>query len=204
MKELTDEELMVSTPEEQAFWLNCVKGLPGLAGFSGTGYDAQGVRIPWGSGPHNLKAYRDIVEMVKPKSILEIGFNIGYSSAMWLNLCDCKVVSVEISDKAETIDAADKLFERFGGRIHVMIGDSGTEKMKYDVSVRKYDMIFIDGGHLEENVMADIKLAQDLNIPWIALDDWIPRFGPGVQAAAAKFPLELVLELGNTALLKWK
>jgi SAM-dependent methyltransferase len=201
---MTDQELLQSTPEEQKLWLEWVQGLPGLEGFSGTGHAANGERIPYGCGPHNIKAFREILEIVKPESILEIGMNVGYSTAMWLELCPkSKIVSIEISEKAETMAAAKILYERYNNRFHCIIGDSS--KIRPDeLDSRKYDLIFIDGGHLEENVTADIRLAHSLNIPWIVLDDWEPRFGPGVQVAAAKFPLEVVKVWGNTCLLKWK
>lgn len=203
MRELTDQELMQSTPEDQALWLQWVKGLPGLEGFSGTGYDADGVRIPWGSGPHNMAAYREIVEMVKPKKMIEIGFNVGYGTVMWMELSGCeKMVSFEISNKAETVAAVMLLDKRYGDRF--LFRNTAADVNAAFCMVEKYDMIFIDGGHMEEDVYADLKFAQNLKIPWIALDDWIPRFGPGVQVAARKFPLELVKVFNNTALLKWK
>lgn len=201
MKELTDQELMQSTPEDQALWRQWVKGLPGLEGFSGTGYDADGVRIPWGSGPHNMKAYREIVEIVEPKKILEIGMNVAYGTVMWIELSKCKtMVTYEISAKAETLAAAEVMLKRYPDIFWFINSKPHYSDLPNDF----FDMIFIDGGHLEEDVTADLQLAKDLHIPWIVLDDWIPRFGPGVQVAAKKFPLELVKEFGNTALMKWK
>jgi hypothetical protein len=201
---MTDEELMQSTQEEQEFFLKCVKGFPGLEGFSGTGYDAKGERIPWGSGPHNVKAYREIIEMVKPKKILEIGFNMGYATAVFMALCDCIMVSLDVSDKAETLAAADILHERYPERFDFFCIDS---KEAYNLAKHipyKFDMIFIDGNHLEDYVTNDIKVGLTFGAKWFVLDDWQPNFGPGVQISAAKFPLEIVKVFGNTALLKVK
>jgi len=51
--------------------------------------------------------------------------------------------------------------------------------------------------------MADIKLALDLKIKWLAFDDILSQFGPGVLPAIAKHPeLEEVVTLGNIALYK--
>lgn len=206
MRELTDQQLMQSTPEDQALWLKWVQGLPGLEGFSGTGYDADGVRIPWGSGPHNMKAYREIVEIVKPKKMIEIGFNVGYGTAMWMELTGCeKLVSFEISKKAETLAAARLLADRYGDRF--LFRNTPADEIgliEWIARESEFDLIFIDGGHLEEDVANDLYFAKRLGIPWIALDDWIPRFGPGVQVAAKKFDnLVLIKEFGNTALMKW-
>lgn len=196
-----DEQLMQSTPEDQIFWLQCVRGLPGLEGFSGTGYDDQGNRIPWGSGPHNVQAYREIAEMVKPQSIFEIGFNVGYSAAMWMELTRASIFTIEISDKKETIEAARILGERYGDRFDFRCIDSMSPELK---SIGPFDMAFIDGGHLEEHVTSDVKLCLDTGIEWLVMDDWIPRFGPGVQVSVAKFPLEVIKVWGNTALVKLK
>lgn len=195
-----DEELMQSTPEDQAFWLKCVQGLPGLEGFSGTGYSANGERIPWGSGPHNVKAYREITEIVKPKRIFEIGFNLGYASAMWLELTDAEYLfSIDISNKKETMKSAQILWERYRPRFDFFCSTSRNYVLTHE-----YDMAFIDGGHLEEDVTNDIQICLRAGIDWLVMDDWLPRFGPGVQVSVAKFPLEVVKVWGNTALVKRK
>lgn len=209
-KKMTDEELMQSTQEEQEFFLKCVKGFPGLEGFSGTGYDAKGERIPWGSGPHNVKAYREIFEIVKPKAIFEIGFNMGYATAVFLALGDCQVSSIDISDKKETMVAAGMLYDQYPARFQFRCVDSKHALLVIDTYPilplfdTGFDMIFIDGNHLEEYVTNDIDLGMKLGIKWFVLDDWQPNFGPGVQISAAKFPLEIVKVFGNTALLKVK
>jgi hypothetical protein len=197
---MTDEELMRSTPEDQAFWLRCVQGLPGLEGFSGTGYDARGERIPWGSGPHNVQAYMEIIDIVKPHTIFEIGFNLGYATSMWLELSGAKkIFTIDISDKPETLKAAEVLKARYGDRFEFMCIDSAA--MGYN-ALGCFDMAFIDGGHLEEHVTNDIKLCLDAGIEWLVMDDWQPNFGPGVQISVQKFPLEVVKVWGNTALVK--
>jgi SAM-dependent methyltransferase len=197
---MTDEELMYSTAEEQEFWLKCVKGLPGLEGFLGTGLDKYGQPIPFGTGPHSLKAFRGALDYVQPKSILEIGFNLGYSSAVFLKVSRAKVVSVDISDKAETLFAAMKLNQRFKDRLIFILGDSA--KIFDEVKQYKFDMMFIDGGHLEHHVTADLQLGMDLGIKYFLMDDWLPQFGPGVQVSVSKFNLEMIENWGNIVLLK--
>lgn len=197
---MTEEELMYSTPEELEFWHKCVKGLPGLEGFLKTGLDKYGQPIPFGTGPHCLKAFRAALDIVQPKSILEIGFNLGYSSAVFLKASRAKVVAVDISDKAETIFAAEKLAARFKARFNFILSDSS--KVLDKVKKFKFDMIFIDGGHLEDQVTIDLQLGMDLGINYFLLDDWLPQFGPGVQVSIGKFNLEMIKNWGNIVLFK--
>ncbi len=198
---MTDQELMQSTPEEQEYWLKCVRALPGLQGFSGTGYDAKGNRIPWGAGPHCIKYFREIVDIVKPKRIWECGFNLGYSSAVWLDLCpDAFVLSIDISDKRETMRAAEILYERHPNRFIFRCIDS-KEFDAWNYPDGQFDLAFIDGDHEFEAVNSDINKALEMKIPYFLMDDILERFGPGVQKAIDAHPqLKLVKEMGNMAL----
>lgn len=200
---MNTDDLMYASEEDIAFFHKCTAGLPGVEGFSGTGFDAQGERIPYGVGPHSVKCLREIVEITKPQSILEIGFNLGYSASMWLTLSGARLVSNDISDKYETIEAIAKLKERFVQKFSFIGGDSATlfERFGNVLKGENFDLIFIDGGHLDHHVMADIKLALDLGIKWLAFDDILPQFGPGVLPSIAKHPqLKEVKIMGNIAL----
>ncbi|HTJ52648.1 MAG TPA: class I SAM-dependent methyltransferase [Cyclobacteriaceae bacterium] len=203
---MTEQELMYASEEDIAFFHKCTIGLPSAAGFSGTGFDASGNRIPFGCGPHSVRCLREIVDFVKPSGIIEVGLNCGWSSSMWLELApNAKVLSIDISDKAETMEAGSILLHRYSPRFEFMICDSAKAFEKWPSTLESVnaDLIFIDGGHLEHHVMADIKLALDLKIKWLAFDDILEQFGPGVLPAIAKYPeLEEVKTLGNIALYK--
>lgn len=198
-------DLMYSSDEDQQFFLKCVEGLPVINGFSGDGIDSNGEPMPYGIGPHSVRCLRRIVEIVKPKRILEIGFNVGISSSVWLNLCDASIVSVDISDRKETLVAADMLDARYPGRFKFICSDSAAALHPIvNHTAEKFDLIFIDGGHLEHHVMADIDLAKRLGIPYLAFDDYLPQFGPGVQPAIKnnEVALAMVEEMGNIVLMK--
>lgn len=194
-------DLMYSSPEDQLFYNNCTKGLPTLAGLDGTGHDKFGIPLPYGTGPHSVRCLREIVEIVKPKSIFEIGLNMGWSSAMWLELSDAEVVSCDISYKDETINASLFLGNKYPNRFKYA---NRLESDKFNEAVnKKFDLVFIDGGHLFEDVVADLQFCIDLNIPFFAMDDWLPDYGQ-VQDAVNSFGDKLgVLNInGNIALLK--
>lgn len=198
---MTDQELMYASDEDVAFFHKCTNGLPGVHGFSGTGFDAKGERIPYGLGPHSVRCLREITDIVKPNHILEIGFNMGGSASMWLNLSDASYTGIDISDKAETLKAAEILKERYGDRFKFILSDSAAKNLTWDLRDKKYNLCFVDGGHLEHHVVADIGLCLSLGIKYIAFDDVLVQFGPGVLPAIAHFPqLKLIKELGNISL----
>ena len=187
-------------PEDSKLYLDLTvhRGLPTLGGINGTGFDKYGKQIPYGLGPHSVDPIRKVCELTKPTSILEIGFNMGYSSALWLHFTDAKVVAVDISDKDETLLAAKILKELYPDRFEFVLSDS---KHLYEkIKDRQFDFIFIDGDHEDDGVMADMQLAKDLNIHNICLDDWLPQFGPGVQPSAKRHSLNVTHIFGNIAL----
>lgn len=196
MIEKTDQELMEHSQEESEFYLNAVVGLPTMAGFRGDCKDKYGIPIPYGSSPHIVRYIRKVVAMIDPKSILEIGTNCGWSAALWLNICDAKLTSIDISDKDETIEAGRILHDRFPERFTFSL------RKDFSANAGQFDLIFIDGGHEEVDVTEDIKLAKDLGIPYLLFDDVYPRFGPGTIPSIEKFDLELIEDMDNLRLYK--
>lgn len=198
---MTEQELMYASDEDIAFFHKCTAGLPGVEGFSGTGFDAKGNQIPYGCGPHSVRCIRNIVEIVKPKSILGIGTNLCYSDAMWLELApEAKILSLDISDKEETLRAVSIMEDRYRSRFEFLLTDSKTAFNK--IKDRQFDLAFIDGDHLEDGVTSDIKTCLDLGIKYLSMDDWLPQFGPGVQPSVKKFPIKIIVVCGNITLLR--
>lgn len=200
MTELTDEELLYASPEDWAFYNKIIEGLPTMAGKNGDGLDKFGTPIPYHSGPHILRHFRNTLEIVKPKKILEIGLNMGHSAAMWLNLSDAYVYSVDISMKDETFEGGECLCRIYAGRFEYRITSNGDHYARLENMITPFDLCFIDGAHDEESIICDIELTKKLTIPYILLDDWYPRYGE-TQKAVAKFPeLELVKDMNNLRL----
>lgn len=199
MTELTDQELMQATDEEIEFYNKCIEGLPPLKGFRGDFLDKDGIQIPFGSGPHIVKHFKEAIEIVNPISgILEIGFNIGYGSALLLELSDVPVWSCDISEKWETKYA--ELFLR--NKYEIGFTYWQRKYMKDENLINEFDLVFIDGAHDEKSIIEDIELAKFLEIPYLLFDDWYPRFGE-TQKAVVKFPeLELVKDMSNLRLYK--
>lgn len=200
-RELTDEELLYASPEDWAFYNKIIEGLPTMAGKNGDGLDKFGVPIPYHSGPHILRHFRDTIEIVKPRRILEIGMNMGHSAAMWLNLCDANVYSLDVSLKDETFEGGECLYKQFLDRFEYRINSDRDHypRLKYS---EPFSICFVDGAHDEISITYDIHMCMDLNIPYLLFDDWYPRYGE-TQKAVAKFPeLELVKDMNNIRLYR--
>jgi hypothetical protein len=195
-------DLMQYSAEDKVFYEKCTNGLPTLAGLKGDGCDKWGVPLPYGTGPHSVRCLKKIVEIVNPTNIFEIGLNMGWSSAMWLELSKAKVTSCDISYKDETIAASSFLSTKYPSRF-TYVNRLEEDLFNKIIKSQKFDLCFIDGGHLLPDVIEDIKLCMELNVEYFAMDDWLPQYGE-VQDAVKKFgtDLEIVNINGNIALLK--
>lgn len=203
--ELTDEELLYASEEDWAFYNKIIEGLPTMAGKNNDGLDKFGVPIPYHSGPHILRHFRDTIEIVKPKRIFEIGFNMGHSATMWLSLFSGSVISCDVSQKDETFHGANTVWYRFKDRFifewREDITGEWIDGLK-NTYLLPFDLAFIDGAHDDENITNDILLCKKLNIPYLLFDDWYERFG-ATKVSVAKFPeLELVKDMNNLRLYK--
>jgi predicted O-methyltransferase YrrM len=89
-------------------------------------------------------------------SILEIGFNAGFSTLLMLLTNDkVKITCVDICEHKYTKPCYNKLKEMFGDRITLIPGSSVTIVPTLIENI--YDMIHIDGCHLENIAELDIQ-----------------------------------------------
>ena len=115
------------------------------------------------------------------RSILEFGFNSGWSSALFFTLFpDCRITSIEINQNLSAEQGVRVLQTRFPGRHSVVWADS-TQLSTGDLSGEPYDTAFIDGGHDPDTVSSDIHLARSLGIRNFIFDDANnPNVIPGI------------------------
>jgi len=196
------DEMYNYTAEEHRFFGDTVKGLSTQEGFNGIGIDEDNVPIPYSLGVHSVKWLREVVSIVKPKRILEIGFNLGYSSALWLNIAKELeyIAAVDISDKRETLSSANFLKKSYPNKFDFHHFDS--KRVFPILEGVSFDTIFIDGCHDLDYILNDIDLGLKLKIPNFIFDDWNPLFSDVQKALNLRPELQVTHLITNIAIAK--
>jgi 2-polyprenyl-3-methyl-5-hydroxy-6-metoxy-1,4-benzoquinol methylase len=121
----------------------------------------------------------DTVDIVKPNSILEIGFFAGASSFMWLELSKARLTSVD--PMVNLYDANEKHTGKLAN-VDNLKRHFGQERFKFiqkDSKVVRpdledtYDLMFIDGDHWDKGIRNDFDIAIEKRIPWVLVDDFV-------------------------------
>jgi hypothetical protein len=158
---------------------------------------------PYHSGPHSLQRFRAVYELVRPKTVLEIGFNLGHSTVIWLELGVRHVTALEPNPRLSTCMARDYVTSRYGGveseggRFGMTHESSRTTKIK-----GPFDLMFVDGSHEREWVESDIALGKALRVPYFLMDDYDSHHGPGVVDAVQAAGLIPVALFGTMLLCR--
>lgn len=98
-------------------------------------------------------------------NILEIGFNAGHSSDIFLSSHPtCKVVSFDILCHDYLAIGKKYIDSKYPKRHMLIIGDSRVTIPTYESNI-KFDIIFIDGGHEDDVPEKDLRNCQRLSHP---------------------------------------
>jgi hypothetical protein len=149
---------------------------------------------PYHSGPHNLQRFRMVYELLRPRSVLEIGFNLGHSATIWLELGVATVCSTEIRIVEPVLAAEKAIKRRYEGRFNLDRLDGTFPHLP------RYDLGFVDGSHEYPHVVDDISRCLELQVPYLLMDDYDSHHGPGVVAAVEHHNLIPLAIFGTMAL----
>lgn len=168
--------------------------------------------MPYHSGPHSVRSLRMAYELAgEPEDVLEVGFCLGHSTALFFELGATSVSSIEPSTRPETLEAAKRVKKKFPKDFD-FIQSTATELLVMDrfpstivyhpEAVLEFGLIFIDGDHGVEAVEADVRLALKLEIPFILFDDYFLHWSEGTQPAIEKYKLIPLAILGTMCLCR--
>lgn len=108
-------------------------------------------------GPHKAKVFRKILKKYKPKTVLEIGTLIGYSTIVIASELpkNGKLISIEINDDLARIARENIRRVELDKKVKVLVGDAKKiiPKLK-----QKFDLVFIDA--IKEEYLDYLKLAE--------------------------------------------
>lgn len=118
-------------------------------------------------------AIKEICKLIKPNSILEIGFNRGKSASMWLEHSTANLVSIDLRPRTEVTTSIDTFNELYPGRFEYLSINAHTELpfQKFDW-VGKYDLIFVDSSHSKSSFIIDTNTSLYFGAKYIAYDDY--------------------------------
>jgi len=151
---------------------------------------------------------KNIVNNPSIKYVMEIGFNGGHSSELFLSSNkNIQVVSFDIGEHNYVKLGKEFIDKTYPNRHELIIGNSLETVPYYSTNVnKKFDIIFIDGGHMYDVARGDIinckKLAHDKSIvimdDTIINHDWLRHWnlGPNRAWKEAK-EWNIIKELGS-------
>lgn len=123
--------------------------------------------------------FAQVLNIVSPRSILEIGFFKGHSAFMWLAQSSASLISVDpmkcLYDENTPHEgdktAPQRLQDLYGPRFSFI--EKASRDVCDDLKGKRFNLLFMDGGHWVDDVRNDFQLALDLGIDWILADDFI-------------------------------
>jgi hypothetical protein len=132
----------------------------------------------WSTTDCNLVA-KDILSKTNALSLLEIGFNIGYSASVWIENGIQHLYVIDINNHIDTEKAILSTRDFYNVPIEYILEDSTSDTAK-NWNIPKIDMAFIDGGHTQEISMSDSLLSISKGADWLVYDDVIENHENGI------------------------
>jgi cephalosporin hydroxylase len=117
------------------------------------------------------RALWNVLQTIKPESIVEVGRNLG--GTLWMFACACPQLKEVLSLDIEWYDTTDNLWVKWFADHDVQAKILECDSTKHQ-AFGMYDFVFIDGLHTGEAVAADIQVWRD-HARYIAFHDYADR-----------------------------
>ena len=128
-----------------------------------------------GQIPQQMATLGELCDNPEVESILEIGFNVGHSADTFLSHSLAHVTSFDLQARDSVFYGKQYIDRKYPGRHSLIIGDSTVTIPLYakEHPDKKFDLIYIDGGHTEEVARADLLNCKALAHPntIVVMDD---------------------------------
>jgi predicted O-methyltransferase YrrM len=139
--------------------------------------------------PQQLTDLKMLLQKLKPRNILEIGFNGAHSSNFFLENSQANVVSFDLNEHGYVKYGKIYIDTLYENRHTLITGDSTKCVPEYHHS--KFDLIFIDGGHTHNISKTDLHNCKRLAHPStiVIMDDtcfnrsWLANWNIGPNKA---------------------
>lgn len=100
-----------------------------------------------------------LIDTFQIKTVLEIGFNAGHSSEVFLSSGVREMVSFDFGHHPCVAAGKEWIDTQYPERHVLILGDS-TKTVPAYACHQKFDLIFVDGGHFYDTVMKDLTNVQ--------------------------------------------
>lgn len=156
----------------------------------------------WSTTDCNIVA-KDILQRTQAISMLEIGFNIGYSAAVWLEHGIQQLYVIDINNHKDTHAAIVTTKNTYNDRtIDYLLADSTSDIAK-NWEIPNIDIAFIDGGHTYDISKSDSLLAINKGAKWLVYDDVIENHQNGIWKAIEELEEDNSIELVCSYPMTW-
>jgi hypothetical protein len=146
---------------------------------------------------------KDILEKTSATSMLEIGFNIGYSSAVWLESGINNLFIIDINIHADTEPAILATKNYYSDKNILSLLADSTSKEARDWVIPEIDLSFIDGGHNYKVCMSDTLLSIEKGAKWLVYDDVIEDHKNGIWSVITELENNNKIELICSYPMTW-
>lgn len=149
------------------------------------------------------KVAKDILERTKASSMLEIGFNIGYSASVWLESGISTLAIIDINSHKDTKNAILATEKKYSSKQLIWLLENSTSELAKNWVIPDIDMAFIDGGHTYEICMSDSLLSINKGAKWLVYDDVIENHRNGIWETITELEDKNIIEIVRSYPMTW-
>lgn len=150
-----------------------------------------------------LDIAEDILKITQAKSMLEIGFNIGYSAAVWIEKGIKRLSIIDINNHKDTVPAINATIATYKDvNIEWWLGDSTSEDA-FLVDIEPVDIAFIDGEHSYIACLSDSYLSILNGAKWLVYDDVIEYHENGINDVIKRLEMIGMITVIKSYKMSW-